>query len=149
MTDTQVTDIQDTKDKQNSSFSSIFKAALIASLIATVGNLLLHFVGGTLVGGIEVLTPEGDTYRPLPFFFVIIASIVPMLAAGVGLWLFERFLPYGTRIFQGAAVLITLLSLISPLSNQVATLGAGIVLALMHLVEGGVMVWYLTLRNAA
>lgn len=127
-------------------FGSIFKAALVASLIAAVANLLLHFIGGALVGGIEVLTPEGDAYRPLPFVFVIIASVVPMLVAGVGLWVAKRFLPYGVRIFQVVAVLVTLLSLAGPFSNQVATLGAGIVLALMHIVVGGVMIWYLTLR---
>jgi len=130
-------------------FGSIFKAALIASLIAAVANVLLHFIGGALVGGIDVLTPEGGAYRPLPFVFVIIASVVPMLIAGVGLWIAKRFLPYGVRIFQGVAVLVTLLSLAGPFSNQVATLGAGIVLALMHFVEGGVMIWYLTLRGVS
>jgi len=137
----------DTPTKHQSSFGSIFKAAFVASLIAAVANLLLHFVGGALVGGIDVLTPEGDAYRPLPFVFVIIASVVPMLAAGVGLWIAKRFLPYGVRIFQVVVVLVTLLSLAGPFSNQVATLAAGIVLALMHLVEGGVMLWYLTLRG--
>jgi hypothetical protein len=122
-------------------------AALIAGGIATVLNLLLFWLGGALVGSIDTLEPAGSAFRPLPFYFVVIASVVPMLAAGLGLWLFERFLPYGTRIFQVLATLLVVLSLAGPFTGQVATTAAAIVLALMHVVEGAVMIWYLTLRQ--
>ena len=139
--------VQPTSARATRSLLTTLTAALIAGGIATVLNLLLFWLGGALVGSIDTLEPAGSAFRPLPFYFVVIASVVPMLAAGLGLWLFERFLPYGTRIFQVLATLLVVLSLAGPFTGQVATTAAAIVLALMHVVEGAVMIWYLTLRQ--
>ena len=121
--------------------------AAIAGLISAVINVIIFFVGSALVGGIQVATTPGAPYAPLPFFVVAIASFVPTLVAGVGLWISRRFIPRGVLVFQITAAVVTLLSLASPFSDQVATTGAGVVLAITHLVVGGVMIWYMTLRN--
>ena len=129
------------------SIGTILTNALIAGVISAVINLLIFFIGGAVVGGIEVATTPGEPFAPLPFFIVVIASIVPTLLAGIGLWIAAGYIPNGIRVWQIVAVVITLLSLGSPFGGQVATIAAAVLLALMHVVVGGVMVWYLTLRQ--
>ncbi len=124
-------------------FGPILLKALIAGVIAAVINVILFFVGGAFVGGIDVDINQVGEFTPLPFYFPAFASIVPMLVAGVGLWIARRFIPRGNTVFVVGVAILTLLSLFSPLGSTVATTSAGIVLALMHLVAGGVMIWYL------
>lgn len=126
-----------------SSIVPILLKALIAGVIATVINLVLFFAGGAVVGGIEVDLEQVGEFAPLPFFLPIIASILPMLVAGVGLWVARRFIPRGNTVFVVGVAILMLLSLASPFMGSVATMSASIVLAIMHLVAGGVMIFYL------
>lgn len=122
--------------------------ALIAGLIAAVANLLIFFIGSALVGGIQAALTPGAAFEPLPFAAVIASSILPMLVAGFGLWVAARFIPRGVLVWQITAVVLTLLSLGGPFGGQIATTSGAILLASMHLVVGGIMVWFLTLRQA-
>lgn len=117
--------------------------ALIAGVIAAVINLFLFFVGGAVVGGIDIDLEQIGEFTPMPFFLPIIASILPMLIAGLGLWIARRFMYRGNQVFIGVAAILTILSLASPFTGNVATMNAALVLALMHLVVGGVMIFYL------
>jgi len=125
------------------SLGPIMMKALIAGVIAAIVNVVIFFVGRAVVGGIAVDINQVGTYSPMPFFLPIVASLVPMLLAGLGLWVARRFIPRGNLIFVIVAALITLLSLASPYSGQVATTSAATVLMLMHLVVGGIMIGYL------
>ncbi|MEM7345478.1 MAG: DUF6069 family protein [Chloroflexota bacterium] len=83
--------------------------ALIAGVIAAVINLFLFFVGGAVVGGIDIDLEQIGEFTPMPFFLPIIASILPMLIAGLGLWIARRFMYRGNQVFIGVAAILTIL----------------------------------------
>jgi len=82
----------------------------------------------------------------MPFFLPIIASLLPTLVAGVGLWIARRFIPRGNQVFVMGTAILVLLSLAIPFSGQIATTSAAIVLAVMHLVVGALIIGYLAQR---
>ncbi len=128
------------------SIGAILLNALIAGVIAGAINVILFFIGGALVGGIEVDANGTGTFMPMPFFLPFLASVFPTLVAGAGLWIARRFIPRGNQVFIIGTAILVLLSLASPFSGQVATTGAAIILAIMHLVVGALMIGYLAQR---
>ena len=135
-----------TNSTQTTAFGSILLNALIAGVIAAVINVIIFFIGGAMVGGIEVDMNGTGTFAPMPFFLPIILSLLPTLVAGVGLWIARRFIPRGNQVFVIGTAILVLLSLGGPFSGQIATTSASIVLAVMHLVVGALMIGYLARR---
>ena len=135
-----------TNPAQTTTISSIMQNALIAGVIAGVINVIIFFLGGTLVGGIEFDMNMTGEFAPMPFFMPIVASLLPSLLAGIGLWVARRFIPRGNMVFIIGTAILTLLSLAGPFNGQIATQGASIVLASMHLVVGAVLMGYLAQR---
>ncbi len=132
-----------TASTQTNSISTIMVNALTAGVIAAVINLIIFFIGRALVGGIDVDMNRTGTFVAMPFFLPIVASLLPLLVAGVGLWIARRFIPRGNLVFMIGATILVLFSLAGPLSGQIATTSAAMVLLLMHLVVGAVMLGYL------
>lgn len=131
----------------DTSFWAVIRKTVITGVVAGFINVLLYFIGGAIVGGINIQLSPGAGYMVMPPFLPFVASLIPTLLAGLGLWLAARVLSAtGIKIWQGAVVILTLLSLISPFTEQVQTTDAGIVLAMMHLVVGGLMLWIMTPR---
>lgn len=135
-----------TASTQVKSIGTIMLNALVAGVIAAVINLIIFFIGRAVVGGIDVDINRIGTFVAMPFFLPIVASLVPMLVAGVGLWIARRFIPRGNLVFMIAVAILLLLSLAGPFSGQIATTSAAIVLLLMHLVVGALMIGYLAQR---
>ena len=131
---------------QTTAFGSIMLNALIAGVIAAGINVVILFIGGAVVGGIDADMNGTGTFAPMPFFLPIIASLLPMLVAGVGLWIARRLISRGNQVFVMGTAVLVLLSLAGPFSGQIATTSAGIVLAVMHLVVGALMIGYLARR---
>jgi hypothetical protein len=136
-----------TQDQNQNSIGQNLIMGLTAGVIAAALNLIIFFVGRALIGGIDAAMQPGTPFEPLPFTAVIMASIIPSILAGGGLWFSRRFIPKGTLVFQIAVVLFALFSLGGPFGGQIATTSASLVLASMHLVVGGMILWVLTLRN--
>lgn len=135
-----------TNPAQTTTVSSIMQNALIAGVIAGVINVIIFFIGGTLVGGIEFDMNMTGEFAPMPFFMPIVASLLPSLLAGIGLWIARRFIPRGNMVFVIGTAILALLSLAAPFNGQIATQSASIVLASMHLVLGVVLIGYLAQR---
>lgn len=135
-----------TNPMQTTAFGSIMLNALIAGVIAAIINVVIFFVGGAVLGGIDVDMNGTGAFAPMPFFLPIIASLLPALVAGVGLWIARRFIPKGNQVFVIGTAVLMLLSLAIPFSGQIGTTSAAIVLAVMHLVVGAVMIGYLARR---
>ena len=115
-------------------------------MIAAVINVIIFFIGRAVVGGIDVDMNGTGTFAPMPFFLPAVASLLPTLVAGLGLWIARRFIPKGNQVFVIGTAILVLLSLVSPFSGQIATTSAAIVLAVMHLVVGALMIGYLAQR---
>ena len=135
-----------TNSTQTTAFGSIMLNALIAGVIAAVINVVIFFIGRAVVGGIDVDMNSIGTFEPMPYFLPIVLSLLPMLAAGIGLWIARRFIPRGNQVFVIGTAILVLLSLAGPFSGQIATTSAAIVLAVMHLVVGALMIGYLAQR---
>ena len=135
-----------TNSTPTSSIGAILLNALMAGVIAAVINVIVFFIGRAVVGGIDVDMNGTGTFAPMPFFLPIVASLLPTLVAGVGLWIARRFIPRGNQVFVIGTAILVLLSLAGPFSGQIATTGAAIVLAVMHLVVGALMIGYLARR---
>lgn len=133
-------------EKPAQTIMSLLKIALITGVISAVINLILFFVGSAVLGTIEVAMAPGEPFVAMPFFAVIFASLIPTLVAGIGLWIFRRFIPMGNQIFIGLAIIFTLFSLYPPIT-QSPTIAVGILLSIMHLVVGGMIAGYMTTRS--
>ena len=135
-----------TNSTPTSSIGAILLNALIAGVIAAVINVIIFFIGRAVVGGIDVDMNGTGTFAPMPLFLPVVASLLPTLVAGVGLWIARRFIPRGNQVFVIATAILVLLSLAGPFSGQIATTSAAIVLEVMHLVVGALMIGYLAQR---
>ena len=127
---------------------SIMKNAIIAGVIAGIINLILFFVGNAFFGGITEIETPGTNPVQMSFIKPLILSIVPALLAGIGLWVAQKWIPKGTRVWQIGTLAIALLTIGGPLNQSlIPNPSAGIILAIMHVVLGVVLVWYMTLRK--
>ncbi len=135
-----------TNSTRISSIGTILFNALIAGVIAAVINVIIFFIGRGVVGGIDFDMNMTGEFAPMPFFVPIVASLLPMLLAGIGLWIARRFIPRGNLVFIIVAAILVLLSLATPFNGQIATQSASIVLLVMHLVVGALMTGYLAQR---
>ena len=107
----------------------------------------MFFIGDALAGPIEVAQQPGAPIAPLQWFMIIVATMVPALLGALVLTGLQRFTGNGTRIFQIVAGVIALVSLF-PAITQAGSTGSAVVLALLHLVAAGAIVWALTLRQS-
>ncbi|MEM8862712.1 MAG: DUF6069 family protein [Chloroflexota bacterium] len=127
-------------DSNSNSIGQTIVAGLIGGGIAAVINAIVFFIAPAL----NVSQPDGSL-APVGLVPIIVASIIPGIFAAIFLWLLRRFTGNGTRIFQIVAVILLLLSFISPFTAAAST-GIAIWLNVMHLVAGVAIIWSLTLR---
>lgn len=133
-------------EHKNTTVNTNLKNGLIGGVLAAAISLVLFFIGNALVGPIEVALQPGAPVAPLPWFMIIGATLVPALVGALVLTGLQRFTGNGTRIFQIVAGVIALVSLF-PAITQVGSTGAAVILALLHLVAAGSIVWALTMRR--
>jgi hypothetical protein len=127
-------------------FRGLWQAALIAGVLAALGNLLLLVIAGLF--GISILTPvppEGTTIAPLTAGPVVVSSVVPALAAALLLGLLGRFTASPLRAFHVIAVLFLLVSFAGPLGLPVDATSK-LLLNLMHIIAAAAIVGVLSTR---
>jgi hypothetical protein len=114
-------------------FKQIFIAGAMASGVSAVINAILFFIFHT--AGVISDSVFVQPNQPLTLTPVIMASIVPTLIAACVFFLFERFTNNGYKIFSIVAIVLLLLSLVSPfMAVQGIAFGYSIVLCIMHIV---------------
>jgi hypothetical protein len=113
---------------------------VVAAVLASIGNLLVYFIAGASNVVLAVPLPPDNALMPIPFFMVIVASVMPTIGAGVLLWGLKRFSPRGRTIFTVIAIGFLLLSFIPLIAmpQEVAT-ATRLALGAMHLVAGVVI----------
>ena len=122
--------------------------ALTGGVIGAVINTAIALLAPALIGGaIQVARPGETALQNLPLPAVIGASIIPALVGALVLWLLGRFTKTPVQIFQLIAVIITVLSLISPFGLPIG-LGGQVLLCLMHIVAAGAITLALSRAKA-
>lgn len=132
---------------QNTKFSlsRLLWAGPAAGIAAAIGNLIVFAVAKNLFGIPFVMPLSGpdSPLEPLPAFAVIVASMIPALAAAIFLWLLGKFAPRPVLIFQLVSIIFLLVSFGGPFSLPV-DVATQLALSLMHVVAGVVIVGGLT-----
>ena len=114
--------------------------ALSGSFVALAANTILFLVANLLLAQTIQAPMGGATADDLPYFAVPAASILSISVGGAALWGLSKFTGAALRVWTGAAVVITLLSLAAPLLAPVDG-GSKFALAMMHVVAGTSAVW--------
>jgi hypothetical protein len=127
---------------------NIWTTALITGAIAAVANLIVYFIAVAANVPLQVAAPGSTELQRLPFVPVILASLIPALAAAALLLVLKRFTPRANTVFQVIAVVFTLVSFGGPL-GQPTDDATKFVLNLMHVVAGAIITIGLTRRNSA
>lgn len=120
---------------------TIWRNGLIAIVVATVINAVLYFVGAAL-GWIPdtVLTPMG---LPVTIVPVMASTVVALVVATIVYSILNRFTRNPNRWFTIIAVVILVVSAVSPLSLPGAPVMMIVVLEVMHLVAGIAAIYFL------
>lgn len=124
------------KSIEKTGFLKIMGLTLIGALVSAAINAGLFFIGkGFGAFPEDVLIPNQN--KPITLVPVIMASILPLLIAGLVMGLLNRFAKKSKLIFNIIAVVLLLLSLINPFMIPAAPLSMPIMLNLMHIVCAG------------
>lgn len=118
---------------------------LFAATDAAIGNVIVFALGKSLLGISFLMPPKPGVTElvPLSMTNVVIASVVPAVAATVFLAILGKFAPRPIRVFRIISVVFLLVSFGGPLSLPV-DLSTKVALSVMHVVAGAVIVGMLT-----
>lgn len=114
--------------------------APLAGLIAAMLNAVLFWIGtalGTFPPGL-VIPSSGE---PFTVGAVAFSSFMPALVAGLLLFLLIRFARKPLHSFNVIALLVLVLSVVTPFSLPAAPIGLIVLLEVMHLVVAAVIVF--------
>lgn len=121
-------------------------APLPAAAVAAVANLAVFVVAKGLFDVSFVMPYRGPNAASgrLPAAMVVIASVVPAIAAAVLLWALGRFARRPLTVFWVIASLALLASVGGPLSLRQTETSTRVALIVMHVVAAAVTVGLLT-----
>ena len=120
---------------------TIWRNGLIAIVAATVINAVLYFVGAALGWMPEtVLTPMG---LPVTIVPVVASTVIALVVATIVYSILNRFTGSPNRWFTIIAVVVLVVSAVSPLSLPGAPTMMIVVLEVMHLVAGIAAIYFL------
>lgn len=123
---------------------AVLRAGLIATAAALGINAVLYFVG-SLFGWFPetVLTPMGE---PLTIVNIVLLTAIGGVAGTLVYLLLSRFLAKtrADTVFMVLAVLVIVAMAITPLQLPGAPVMMIVMLEIMHLVAGGLPVYFLT-----
>jgi Family of unknown function (DUF6069) len=123
---------------------NIITAALIAGGITAASNIAAYLIARAINVPMQVtLGPGSSELQSLPWFAVILASIIPAFAAAIALVVLRRFSPRADLILQVVTAVIVIASLGGPL-RQPTDDATKFVLNLMHVLSGGIIAYGLT-----
>lgn len=115
--------------------SDIIKGTLVALLIGVVLNMLIFLVGQAASVDFMVTRPGAAATSELSLGIVILATIIPIVSAGAGLWLLSQATAQAINGLMWFTILLSLISLILPY-NGAHSSGTFVSLGLMHVVVG-------------
>lgn len=127
--------------KQTVGIGKFVQAGLIGGVIAAIINLILYVLGNAINGGPMLVKPPGiTTIQAVPWFMVIVQSILPGVIAGALYGLLARFTARPSTIFLVIAAIIFILFFLNPLmaAQNITTI---IVLEIMHVVVAALVIW--------
>jgi len=111
------------------SMSAGLQAAVAALIINAVLFYIFHFTG---VINDSILI---DGKQPLSIVTIIFSCVIPSLIAALVFFLMEKFTNNGYLIFSIVAIVLLILSFLSPfMTIKGISVGYGIALSLMHIV---------------
>jgi hypothetical protein len=126
------------------SLGDIWKAGIVAAVVAAVVNVGLYLIGRA-VGSFPdtALTPMG---RPVDAFGAAFVSILGVLAGTAVYTVLARLLdtPRANRWFVILAVVVLVLMAATPLGVSNAPVSQIVIMELMHLVAGSAAIYFLT-----
>jgi len=128
-------------------FNQAIVAGLFAGLTAAAINSILFFIFHSLgiISDSIYLQPN----QPLTIFPVLISSLIPSLVGACVFFLFEKFTENGFKIFRIVAIVLALLSLLSPfMAVQGMPVPYGVVLCLMHLVVAFTLLYFINKKGS-
>ena len=126
---------------QNVGIGKFVQAGLIGGVMAAVLNLILLFIGQAVNGGPLLVTPPGQSVvQGVPWFMVILMSLLPGVVAGVLYGILNRFTPRPTPIFLVIAAIVFVFMFFNPLSAAQGTTTI-LILEIMHVVVAGFVIW--------
>jgi len=117
------------------SATGLLRATPIAAVLAAIANAIVYAVAraaDTLPSDVLVDTPGGK--QSIGLLAVISATVLPIILGGILLALLARFTRAQRRIFVITATIVTILSLISPLTIADAPGEMKATLVAMHIV---------------
>ena len=114
-------------------FKQSMSAGLMAAVAALVINVVLFYIfHSTGVIDDKILI---DGKQPLSIVPIIFSCIIPSLIAALVFFLMEKFTNNGYVIFSVVAIILLILSFLSPfMTIKGISIGYGIVLNIMHIV---------------
>jgi hypothetical protein len=102
--------------------------------VAAVVNVAVYLIARAIGG--EILVPMGGAPAPLSVVPVAVSTIIPLVVvAAVLLLVLRRVGVSSPRVFAGVVIVVTLLSLLAPLTADLSVSNK-LVLVAMHLVAG-------------
>lgn len=112
------------------------KQSLLAGLLAGVAAAIINGLLFLVFHSAEVISddiyPQPD--QPLTIIPVITASVMPLIIGSFVFYLFERFTGSGFKLFSIMALVLMVLSLVSPFAMiPKVTIGYALTLCLMHI----------------
>ena len=123
-------------------FKQIITSGAIAAGVSVVINAILFFIfhsTGVISDGVFV-----QPNQPLTVVPVIISSILPTLIGACVFFLFEKFTNNGFKLFSILAIVLTLLSMVSPFTAvQEMPIAYGVVLDVMHVVVAFSLLYFI------
>ncbi|MEM1260368.1 MAG: DUF6069 family protein [Bacteroidota bacterium] len=116
---------------------------LYACLSGGIVNTLLFFIGtGTgVIPETVAISPDGKALALPP---VVLASVVPVLVAALLFYLMSLFMASHRRWFLVIAVVVLLLSFITPFGIENVPFGMALLLNSMHLVVAASVLYFFT-----
>ncbi len=128
--------------KTKLNFKQSIKAGLFAAITAAIVNALLFFIFqavGVFTNDIEI--QPGQALSVIP---VLISSIMPSIVGSMVFFMIEKYSSNGFKIFGVLTLVLVLLSFLNPfLKIPNITLMSGIILNVMHIVVGGLLLYFI------
>ncbi len=123
---------------QRFSQQKLIRLAPVIAIAAIVLNVLFYLLVTTISGQSLVLPPPMNSQ--LPLLPIIMASLIGIIGAMVVLLLINRFVNNAVRVYTIVAIIVLLLSLISPLTAPTDAFSR-IMLAAMHVIAAIPAIW--------
>ena len=123
------------------SLGTIWRNGGMAIVVAAVANALLYLIGAALGWMPDtVLTPMGQPITVVP---VIASTVIALVVATIVYSILNRFTANPNRWFTIVAVIVLLVSAVSPLQLPGAPTMMIVLLEVMHLVAGVAAIYFL------